>query len=340
MTALSKDRNTAYREGKEIEFPVITSGEIFAGSLVCLQGSSGYARAATDTSGEQFIGVAQEYVKNTGSSGSKTVRVARTGAFKFALSSGSQAQVGDVMYIVDDQTVAATGTSYSIVAGRLVKYESSTVGWIDISVGCYLATVAASATTIADAGSFTANANVEAALQEIYQHLLSTQSFIGIPLNTLREATTFNVGNGTANGGVLASDTTPILSAINGGTDGCQQLAWAAANVDQVIFQIPLPPDLDDTKNLVLHCRIKSAGTTNAVGFTVESFFDEGDTKISDATDTNQTTTWAEVTATIAHADFPASQTLTIGLTPVTHGTDIMYCSAIWIEYSKKLLTS
>ena len=341
MSALTEDRKTIYREGIEIDFPVLASAEIFAGGLVSLQGSSGYARAAADTASDQFVGVAMEYVKNTGASGSVSVRVRRAGVFKFNLSSGAQAQVGDVMYVSDDQTVAASGTSNAVVVGRLVKYESATVGWVDIAVGAYLATVAASAVTHADAGSFTSSANMEAVAQEIYQHLLSVQSFLPISLHQLREATTFNVPNASGNGGILASDTTPILAAINGGTDGCQALTWAANNNDQVVFQIPLPPDLDDTKDMVLHCRIKSGGTTNAVGFTVESFFNEGDTKVSDTTGTNQTTTIAEVVATIAHADIPSdAQILTVGLTPVAHTTDTMVLTGLWFEYSKKLLTS
>jgi hypothetical protein len=156
-----------------------------------------------------------------------------------------------------------------------------------------------------------------------------------------REATNFDVGNITANGGVLASDTTPILSAVNDATDGCQRLAWAASNNDQIITQIPLPPDLDVTKDLVLHVRIASAGTTDAVGFTVDSFFNEGGTKVVDTSGTNQATTYAEKTATIAAADIPAgAQTLTIGLTPVAHTTDVMYMTAAWLEYTGSTLTA
>ena len=178
-------------------------------------------------------------------------------------------------------------------------------------------------------------------MAEVGQDIKTTQAFIPISLTSLREASTFNVGNASANGGVLASDTTPILAAINGATDGCQMVTWAASNNDQVIFQVPLPPDLDDTADVVLHFRIKSGGTTNAVGFTVDSFFNEGDTKVVDTSETNQTTTWAEKIATIATADVPAdAQTLTVGLTPAAHTTDTLNLSAVWVEYTRKLLTA
>ena len=197
------------------------------------------------------------------------------------------------------------------------------------------------ALVLADAGGLITATNVEAALQELAQHQQSAQAFIPIPLMTLREASAFDVGAIAVNGGLLASDTTPVLEGINGATDGCQRLVWAASNGDQVVLQTPLPPDLDTSAAIVLHVRIASGGTTDPVGFTVDSFFNEGDTKVVDTTTTNQTTTWAEKIATIAAADVPSgAQTLTIGLTPVAHTTDTLNLSAVWIEYARATLTS
>ena len=199
----------------------------------------------------------------------------------------------------------------------------------------------ASRVGVEDSGSLITAATVEAALAEAFQHIRSIQAFIPIPLMTLREATNFDVSNIAANGGLLASDTTPILSAINDATDGCQRVQWVAANVDQVIAQVPLPPDLDVSADLVLHMRIVSGGTTDAVGFTVDSFFNEGDTKVVDTSETNQTTAYLEKIATIAAADVPAgAQTITIGLTPVAHTTDTLGLSALWLEYKRTTLTS
>lgn len=164
----------------------------------------------------------------------------------------------------------------------------------------------------------------------------TVQGFLGIPLNTFREASAFDVGNIAANGGILASDSTPILDAINGATDGCQRLLWAASNNDQVVTSLPVPPDLDYNQPLVLHTRIVSGGTTNPVGFTVDTFFNEGDTKVTDTSQTNQTATYGEKTTTIAAADIPSgAQVITIGLTPVAHTTDSMALTAAWLEYTK-----
>jgi hypothetical protein len=195
--------------------------------------------------------------------------------------------------------------------------------------------------TIDDTGSLVAATTIEAAIQELAQHQQSAQSFIPIPLLSLRETTNFDAGNIAANGGILASDSTPVLDAINAATDGCQRILWASSNNDQVTFQTALPPDFNTGANLVLHARIVSGGTTNAVGFTVDSFFNEGDTKVVDTTGTNQTTTATEVTATIALADVPSgAQTLTCGLTPVAHTTDTLALMALWLEYTRSTLTS
>jgi hypothetical protein len=195
--------------------------------------------------------------------------------------------------------------------------------------------------SILDSGNYTTAATAEAALAEIYQNLFSVQAFIPVPLTSLREVGTGAVGAIAAAGGVLCSDTTPILAPINGATNACQNVLWAASNNDPVMFQVPLPPDFDSAADVVLHVRIKSAGTTNAVGFGVDTWWDEGDTKVVDATATNQTAVWLEKTATIALADVGASaQTLTCILTPVAHTTDIMYLSAVWLEYKRALLTA
>lgn len=194
---------------------------------------------------------------------------------------------------------------------------------------------------VEDASSYWTGTDAEAVLDEIGQHIVSAQKFIPISLHSLREATSFDVGNIAANGGILASDTTPVLDAINAATDGCQRILWASSDSQAVIFQTPLPPDLDVASNIVIHHRIVSGGTTDAVGFDVLSFFNEGDSFVADTSGTNQTTTYAEVTTTVAAADVPAgAQTLSVSLTPVSHTTDTMAMSAVWIEYTGLLRTA
>lgn len=246
--------------------------------------------------------------------------------------------IGATLYAHDDGEISDTSSGSSVgIALEAATAAGDIVEYLPFGV---LSTTAATV-SYADAGGQTTAATMEAVGAEIYTDILSAQHFVPIPINSWRESTNFDVGAIAANGGILASDTTPILEAINAATDGCQRITWAASNNDQIVTAIPLPPNLDVTADLVLHTRIASAGTTDAVGFTVDTFFNEGDTKVVDTSETNQTVTYAEKITTIAAADIPAgAQTITIGLTPVAHTTDIMYLTATWLEYTGTLLTS
>jgi predicted RecA/RadA family phage recombinase len=134
MTALTRDRATAYREGLEMEFRVAAAAKIYAGSMVCLN-AAGYAVPAADTSGYRFAGVALEQADNSaGADGAQVVRLRRSGVFEFNAANLSQALVGNAVYAVDDQTFAdAGGAANDIKVGVLVKYVAATKGWIDIA---------------------------------------------------------------------------------------------------------------------------------------------------------------------------------------------------------------
>lgn len=130
MAALTSDRNTTYREGVELEFPVKGGARIFAGGMVAVD-NSGYAVPAGNVTGHKFIGVAMEQADNReGTDGACQVRVRMTGVFEFEAVAISQANVGAEIYVVDDQTFAAADPGQGVKCGRLVKYVSATKGWI------------------------------------------------------------------------------------------------------------------------------------------------------------------------------------------------------------------
>jgi hypothetical protein len=287
--------------------------------------------------GEDYIGVT-EFSAATGDLVSVKMNDA-PGTFEIECTVSSAINVGTTLYGAADGKVsdASNGTAQGIA----LQQTATSNEHIEVAPWNVKATTAATV-SIADAGAFTDETTVEAALQEIYQDLLTAQHFIPIPLMSLREATTFDVGNIAANGGLLASDTTPILEAINAGTDGCQRLTWATGNVDQVIAQVPLPPDLDATANVVVHARVASSGATDTPSWTMESFFNEGDTLVSDTLAAGSaTSTYAEITGTIASADVPAgAQTMTVGFTPASHDGNHFYMTALWVECTRSILTS
>lgn len=132
--ALAADRDTPRQQAVLIPVPMAASAVIYAGALV-VANASGYAAPGSTATTLTYLGRAEEAVSNAGgSNGDKTVMVRRKEAFKFK-NSGSdavtQASIGKVCYIVDDETVAATnGTNTRSAAGKVVGVESDGV-WVD-----------------------------------------------------------------------------------------------------------------------------------------------------------------------------------------------------------------
>jgi hypothetical protein len=165
-----------------------------------------------------------------------------------------------------------------------------------------------------------------------------TVGFLPMPLTALRELAAGAVPNAAGNGGLLASDTTPVLNTLNGDTDGAFAVTWAASNSDAVGFQIPLPPD-HAGGNVTIRFRAKMGGATDTPVISADSYFDEGDTKVEDDSGAVTGTTWSEYDITIAAADVPDNaRTLSVELTPGAHTTDTLAISAVWVEYEKLTL--
>jgi hypothetical protein len=97
-----------------------------------------------------------------------------------------------------------------------------------------------------------------------------------------------------------------------------------------------MPPDLDEAAVVEVHFRAAMAGATDTPVISADSYFNEGDTKVEDDSAAVTGTTYAEYIITIAAADVPAgAQTFTCELTPGAHTTDILYMTAIWVEYTR-----
>ncbi len=344
--ALTKDRKTPYREGIEQDFPVKGLTKIYAGSLVCVSGAGGFAIPAADAAGNIFVGVALEQVDNSaGGDGDKKVKVRRTGVFEFNASSITQAMVGDIMYIVDDETFDETSPGNSVFCGRLVKYESATRGWIDISLAVPVALAAGGALTITDAGGFFPVHTVEDALQKLGQDSQSAQYLIRPSLLRLESGAAIPAYNaGVADGYVQ-------LANKNMG------LQWnTSATPGDIMAQFLIPPDLDDAKDLVVHLQggiVKAgAGEVDSPVFTIEAYFDvPGAAPGADNDCGGESAEFSaavganlqEKTLTIAAADVPAAPAV---LTLVLHpkdgelGTDDFLLSGLWLEGSRKLLAA
>lgn len=360
MTAAIEDLMMEYTQGDELDFPVVASDIIYGGTFVAVN-AGGYANPGSDTAGLIFEGVAIEQVDNSsGSNGDKDVTLKRRGLVKALFDTAiSQANVGDNVFLVDDQTVDLTANvTNNIFCGIIAKYIDTTHAWIDIEPAIRQADVAthiadasaahaASAISIADAGSLITATEGEAALQEAFQHIQSAQAFLNLPLGAWTEQD----GTALADFGDGASPT-PGWSA---GDEGFG-IRWNNhANPDPISTSVPIPPDLDASADVIVHVMAAKVGATigDAVTWTIEAF-NNADAALYDAdadfggassamTGDAATKTCQEETLTLAAADVAASPcvlTLTLQPTDGTLGTDDVIVLGVWLEYTRKTLTS
>lgn len=359
MTALTEDKALQYTEGVELPFPIEEATKIYGGSFVCVN-AAGYAVPGADTAGLIFEGVAVEQVDNSsGADGDKDVVLRRRGLIKALMGNTiSQANVGDNVFLVDDQTLDVTAnTTNDIFCGVIAGYIDSTHAWIDIEPAIRQADVAthiadtsaahaASAISIADAGTFTSETEVEAALQEIYQSLLSAKGIIEIPMPTITDA-----GVALAAFSDGASPTPGFCVTAKG-----LGIRWNNhATPTAVGTKVMIPPDADVTADMVFHVLAAKTGATigDATKFTVvaynnvvDALYDAdadfgGDTTAMTGDATAKTVQHETLTLALANlAAYPAAMELTIQPKDGTLGTDDVIMLAAWIEYQKKLLTA
>jgi len=191
-------------------------------------------------------------------------------------------------------------------------------------------------TELADAGSLITATTIEGALQEAFQHIQSAQAFVPIPLGS------FTLEDGTA----------LTKYAAGGATPGFQQLAnkeivlaWDGnATQTAVGCTIPMPPDLDDSADVVVHYLANMAGATDTPVIVNEAYFNKGDTDCAGTDDeVDGGVTLTEYSMTIAATHVPAAPAaLTLVFDP-TNGemtTDELYIYGVWLEYTRKTLTS
>lgn len=131
--SLTADRNTPWKDTDAVPVPVAANAKIYAGSLV-VANATGYAAPGSTATTLTYLGRAEQFVDNTGGAdGAKTVIVRRNKAFQWKNSGAdpvTQAELGKVVYIVDDETVAKTnGTNTRSAAGKVIQIDADGV-WV------------------------------------------------------------------------------------------------------------------------------------------------------------------------------------------------------------------
>lgn len=239
----------------------------------------------------------------------------------------SAVAAGDAIYYVDADTPKlskkATGYFFGFAHAAVNTGATATIEVMHAPAGSFIGTVN---TSDIATGAVTA-AKLSSTLKTGY---------IPIKLTDWREISADATMNIAANGGVLASDTTPIFQRVNGATDKAARLNWAATNVDQIIADFAYPPDLDDTADVVIHLFAGMAGATDAPTITVSYFEGVGDANAGSATAALSGTA-GDKTVTIAAANIGVYPNFaSIGLTLGAHGTDAAYLYSSHIEYTRK----
>ncbi|MFZ4394162.1 MAG: hypothetical protein ACOYOU_00890 [Kiritimatiellia bacterium] len=131
--ALGQGRDTPQRFGDYVGLTVASNVIVYAGAMVAIN-TGGYAVPAADTASYSVIGRAEETVDNRGVAYSATqpIKVAR-GIFRWANGdAATDADIGKLAYVTDDQTINKTGGGQNIIAGSIVDVDSSGV-WVDTS---------------------------------------------------------------------------------------------------------------------------------------------------------------------------------------------------------------
>ncbi len=129
MTAISAAVNRRKKNpGKVRGYLMAASTTIPKGALVAVDLTTGLAKNAAAGAVDPVVGVATETVVSA-ASGDYRVQVEFDTEFLFAASSITQGMVGDVMLVVDNNTVDETSAG-SAAVGVLTEYVSTTSGWV------------------------------------------------------------------------------------------------------------------------------------------------------------------------------------------------------------------
>lgn len=280
--------------------------------------------------GEQHIGVTEYAV----ASGALVAVKLRTYPGTIEMTAAKSIAIATTVYgaaagkISDASNGSAIGITRKAASG-----DGSIVEVIPFNV---LSTTAGTV-SIADAGSFTSTATVEAALQEIYQALVTAQGTITVPLGAITEE------DGTA----LTSQATTVAGYSQlSNKETVLNIPVDCSAGEALGFSVPVPQDLNDAADISVHVLAGKSANLDALTLDCEVYPSAaGDVGNADIQDTEAQTITEAVSELVftcgADGVLAAPGTLSVVLTlGGTNDGDAVYIYGVWIEYKKKLLTS
>jgi len=135
MTAATADRATPQRGACRRSYDMAANKIAYKGTIAVLN-ASGFAQPGTTATGLKALGVFRSQYDNTGGANGAIDCEADRGIFRFENSTSGDlitiADIGELCYIVDDQTVAKTdGSGARSAAGKIDDVDASGV-WVRI----------------------------------------------------------------------------------------------------------------------------------------------------------------------------------------------------------------
>jgi hypothetical protein len=133
--ALSSARGTLKRAHGPRSYLLAASVKAIQGGIAVLAG--GYAKPAVTATGLTAVGMFVETVDNSSGAAGAARATVEEGEFLFAISATdpvAQADVGAIVYLVDDETIAKTsGTNTRSIAGKLTAIDGGQA-WVKIGL--------------------------------------------------------------------------------------------------------------------------------------------------------------------------------------------------------------
>lgn len=164
MTAVTKNRNTPARSLGRRGYPVGANVVCYAGAIAALEG--GYVVPGKTDTDLHVVGRFAAYYDNTGcDAGAFTVEV-EAGVFRYENSAAADAitlgEVGQVCYLVDDQTVAKTNGAGTRSPAGIIDDVDDTGVWVVMGMHALVAPAGAllAANNLSDVTAATARANL------------------------------------------------------------------------------------------------------------------------------------------------------------------------------------
>jgi hypothetical protein len=279
--------------------------------------------------GEQHIGVTQFAVAD---GTPVTVKITATPGTVEVVAADSFSR-GAVLYGAASGKVSDTASGSSI--GIAVEAATNTGDIIEMAPFAVLSSTAGTV-SVADSGGFTSAATVEAALAEIYQDLLTAQATIPIPLGSLtyEDGTYFTKQATTTPGFEQLSDKEIVLTIpVN-------------ATAETAAFSVPVPQDLDDSADIVIHVLAGKSADNDVLTLDCEVYpsavGDTGNADIQDTAAATVTQAASELTFTCGADGVLAAPGAITGILTLggTNDGDAVNIYGVWVEYTRAILTA